>query len=124
MTPTEIIALIFAIIILIKAIFVPFVSAKWLMNLVKKMFSNSIILSICFTVIAVVLGYFLLQELSIVQIMASSLFGLMLFALIMAAYPKGYLKLADVVVKDKKKAWFASLVFLVLALWVLYALFF
>ena len=123
MNATEIIALIFALIILLKAILVPFVSPKWMMNLVKKMFSSAVVLSILFTVAAVVLGYFLLQELSIVQIMACSLFGLSIFALVIAAYPKGYLKLADVVLKDRKRAWYASLVFLGLAIWVLYVLF-
>lgn len=123
MNATEIIALIFAILVLVKAVLVPLVNPKWMINLVKKLFSSSVILSGLFTVLAVVLGYFLLQEMTIVQLMAAALFGMSLFGLIIAAYPKGYLKLAEVVMKNVKRSWYVFVIFVVLALWVLYTLF-
>lgn len=123
MTPVEIIALVFAIICLVKPIVVFSMDQKKILNLVKGMFKNPVLLSVVFTAIAVVLGYFLLQELTIVQVFASALFGLCLFGLIAAAYPEGYLKLADFVVKNKARAWYLTLVFIVLAVWVLYHLF-
>lgn len=123
MTPVEIIAFLFAVGVLAKAIIIPFVNKKWLMKFVKKMFSNKLALNILFTVLAVILGYYLLLELTIIQIMASSLFGLMIAALIAAAYPKGYLKLAEEVLKDTKSSWYVFLVYIALSIWILYALF-
>jgi len=123
MTPVEIIALIFAIGIVIKAITVHFIKPKTLNNIVKKYMTNTMMMSVLCTVLAVVIGYYLLLELTIVQIFASGTFMMMLAALLVAAYPKGYQKLAEEVTKNMKAAWYPMLVWLGVAIWVLYTLF-
>jgi len=64
------------------------------------------------------------MEITIVQIFVSGIFMMMLVALLIAAYPKGYVKLSEEVLKDIKAAWYPMLVWLALAIWVVKELFF
>jgi len=123
MTPIEIIALVFAIIILVKAVMV-FFNANPMMKFVEKIYDKTVLLTAVYLVFLVIVGYFLLMELNIAQVFAAALFGIMLYALVLIQYPKELLSFSKKALKNRRKAWLPWLIFIFLALWVLYMLFF
>ncbi|MBW2980266.1 hypothetical protein KY360_02520 [Candidatus Woesearchaeota archaeon] len=124
MTVSEIIAVIFAVIILVKIVVLMAVKPKKIIKFADKMIAKPVYNSIAFLVIIAVLGWLLLKELSIVQIMAASLFGIFVYALALVQYPKQLDRVYKVILKNQKKMWLSWLVWLVLAVWVLKTVFF
>ena len=125
MTPIEIIALIFVIVAILKLI-VLFVAVKpaKAMKIAKPLWTqHPAVVHIVGIALLAVLGYFLLQELSIVQLVAAMFFGFLLMAMFLMPYTKSVLKLAEEILKNKCKAWLAWLIILVMSLWVLKELF-
>lgn len=122
MNPIEIIALIFALAVLIKTITFIFIDPKSSLKLAEKIWkkTGTILPSIFFIILLVILSYFLLIQLTIVQIFAASLFGIALYKLLLAQYPKPFLRFAQEVLKNKQKLWLPGLIWIILALWVLY----
>lgn len=124
MTPIEIIALIFALGILVKLLCVLVKPKAWL-NLTKKLYTSPALLMIIELILAAIVFYYI-KDVGIVQIAAIGAFVALLMGLSMAAYFKDVVGLAEKMLKDKsivKKAWLAIVVWLVFALWVLYVLF-
>ena len=118
----EIIALIFAIAVIVKLIF--FLAApKAMMKWVKYVTKSAYVLTVVYLVALVVVGYFVFAEMSVIQVVAGGMFILPLFALTMAAYPKMFETLVSEMMKNLKKSWLPWLLWVALALWVLYALF-
>jgi TRAP-type C4-dicarboxylate transport system permease large subunit len=124
MNATEIIALILAIAIIVKFIMLYAMKPAWFKGWMNKVFNKSGLMTVLMLLIVLVLGYFLLLDLSIVQLFAAGFFGMAVFGMFIVAYPKAYLSLANEALGDKKKMWLASLIMIILALWVLYAIFF
>ena len=125
MTPIEIIALIFALAVLIKLIVVIFSPKKW-MKFAESWLKMGTGLMIIYLIAAIVIGYFLLQSLTIVQIAAAMLFTAMLMGVGVMMYPGPVLKLGKEILNKKnvvKKNWLSLLIWIILAIWVLYALF-
>lgn len=125
MTPIEIIALVFAIVAILKllVLFIAVKPAK-AMKIAKPMWTaHPAIVHVVGIVLLAVLGYYLLQELSIVQLVAAMFFGFLLMAMFLMPYTKSVLKLAEEVLKNKGKAWLGWLIVIVLSLWVLKELF-
>ena len=123
MTPVEIIALIFALAVILKLILFYTIDPKKWLKFMEKFFNKIALMNVLMLLFAVVILAFLLQEINIIQIWVAALFGMILYGLVMVYYHKGYLKIVDQVFKDRKKAWFIWLVFLAMSIWVLYALF-
>jgi hypothetical protein len=123
MTISEIIAVIFAVIILAKLVLIFRLKPKRIIDFAEKMFSKSKYVTLGFLATIVILGALLLMELSIAQILAASIFGIVVYAFVLVQYPPQLLKLYKVVLKDKSKMWLPMLVYLVLAIWVLTAVF-
>lgn len=121
MNPLEILSLIFAIMIIVKFL-VFLVKPDWLLKTAEKISHKKSIINGLFLVLIVVLGYFVLTNLTITQVMPGVLLGSALIGAMMIQY-SGYLKLANKMIADKKKVWLFWLVWLVLAIWVLVALF-
>lgn len=121
MNPLEILSLIFAIMIIVKFL-VFLVKPDWLLKTAEKLSHKKGIMNGLFLVLVVVLGYFVLSNLTITQVMPGILLGSTLVGAMMVQYP-GYLKLAKTMIKDKKKVWLFWLIWLVLACWVLVVLF-
>ena len=67
-----------------------------------------------------VLFYFLLQTMSIFQVLVSVTMGALLMFVWMAAYPTKTRALIKEAIKDPHKAWFCYLVYMIIALWVLW----
>lgn len=123
MTVSEIIAVIFAVIILVKFVVLMAVKPKKIINHAAKMLEKPVYVSLGFLVVICVLGWLLLKELSIAQIMAASLFGIFVYALALVQYPKQLDRVYKVILKNQKKMLLSWVVWLVLAIWVLVAVF-
>lgn len=123
MMSMEILALIFAIAIIVKMlgfIFIP----KQLMGFAEKIFKANQKLLVGLSVIAVVIvGYYVLSIVTIYKIAAAMLFGHLLMGMFLLQYPKEILALSKKVMQDKKKMWFMIIVYLALAGWILWGLF-
>jgi len=119
-TPVEIIALLTAIAVLAKVI-VAAVNKKKGIELIEKMYMRNICL-IVYAVLAIVVFYFLIQEVNIVQIFAVFAFVALLGAFGVMAYKKETLDFAKKVMK-KGISWLVfvlMIVFVVLAVWAIY----
>ncbi len=122
MTPLEILALIFAVAILGKAL-VYLISPKGLTGMADKLFKNTTLLTVIFLVLAVVVGYYVIAALGIVAVVATVLFAHLLIGILFAQFPKQYTGMAKEILKSKTKTWLLFLIWIALAVWTLYALF-
>ena len=126
MTPIEIMALIAAIIVPIKIIMLLRSQKFWFNTVTRRYWGNAIITTILSLIVVIVTLFYLLQELTIVQIWAVTLFAMALISLALAPFSKYMLSV--------EKKWFtetnvlktglvAGIVWTILVIWVLYALF-
>ena len=125
MTPIEICALIFAILVLVKLIVISINPRKW-MDLAETLLKSHGYFSIVYLILAVIVGYYLMQELTVIQIVSAMLFTMLLAGLTMMQYPGPILKLSRETLKDKKvlsKNWFSVLIWIAIAVYTLYLLF-
>ena len=124
-TPLETIALILIVIILVKLIIVIANRNAWL-KFTRKIYNKPIPTTIVLAALGILVLYYLVQELSIVQIMAVLAFSSLIFALGFLQYPKEMHKLSTKVLKKKFSPGIIVyiLIWLALSLWALYALFF
>lgn len=122
MTPVEIIAVIFAIAVLVEFLFV-LMKPKSVVKLIEAIYPNKLFMSAWILILAAVVGYYLLLELTVEQIFAGALFGMMIYGLILVQYPKEWLTFSKVVLDNKQKAMLPWLIFAVLSLGILYAAF-
>ncbi len=123
MTVSEVLAVIFAVIILVKVVVLMAIKPKKIIKFAGKTLEKPAYVSLGFLVVICVLGWLLLKELSIAQIMAASLFGIFVYALALVQYPKQLDKVYKVILKNQKALWLPVLVWVVLAIWVLIAVF-
>ncbi|MFC1800602.1 hypothetical protein ACFLYT_00955 [Nanoarchaeota archaeon] len=124
MTPVEIMALILALIACVKIIVLLF-NPKAFTGVPKKFFKKPAVTMVVALILAIVALYYLLTELTIVQIFASSFFVMMMVLMTYAAFPKVVMSMTDKIFKENilKKAWLPVAIWIVIVAWVLYALF-
>ncbi|MDI6902705.1 MAG: hypothetical protein QMC77_03110 [Methanocellales archaeon] len=124
MTPIEILATIFAILVLVKLL-VYVVNPKPWMKLPEAMFKESTLTMIVYLILAVIVGYYVLASLSIVQVAAVMLFTAIIMGLTLIPYSKTLLKMSEEVVEVgmSPKVWLVTLIWAVIAIWVLYTVF-
>jgi len=123
-TPIEWIVTIFAVVGLIK-LFVIMISRKSWWGLTKGVYGNPGITGAVSLVLAAVVLWFLLQELTIVQIIAAGIFMVLLMGFAFMTHAKELMGLAKKVY-DKKFSgglWLYIVIWVVLLLWVLYEIF-
>lgn len=126
MTPIEIIALIVAIVAAIKIIVVLIKPKAWLNSVVKPVYSKPTLTMLVSLILAVLVLYYLLMELNIIQIFAVMAFLALIMALSFAAYFREIVGLAEKMLRDNhviKRAWLAILIWIILICWTLYVLF-
>lgn len=126
MTPIKIMAFIAAIIVPIKIIMLLRSQKSWFNTVTKRFWGNATVTTILLLIVVVVTLYYLLQELTIVQIWAAALFTMALTALGLAPFSKYMLDVEKKWFTETnvlKTGWVAAIVWLVLIIWVLYALF-
>ena len=123
MTPIEIIAVVFSIIILVKFVFIMLIKPKGILQMIKKMYMQKALMTIMVLVMIVVLLKYLLLELTVPQIFVAAVFGMMLYALLLVQHPKTLFAFAQGVLKEQHRSWLPWLIFLGLSVWVLYSIF-
>ena len=126
MTPIEIIALVLIAVSSIKILVILVKPNAWLNSVVKPIWKNPFLMTIVSFILAAVVLYYLLQELTIVQIFATMAFLVLLMAIGFSVAAKETLAFAEKMYKIKgmiKKFWFYIFLWIALMAWVLYALF-
>ena len=119
-TPVEWIALILMVIVAIKLIVILVSPKAWFNSVAKPLWKNAGLMTLVSLVLAAVVLYYLLVELTIVQILAVMAFLALLAAVGVGTYKKEVLALADKLLKDKtiiRKSWLYILIWAVLILW-------
>ncbi|HLD97815.1 MAG TPA: hypothetical protein VI815_00655, partial [Candidatus Nanoarchaeia archaeon] len=97
----------------------------WL-PVVRTVYSHSLVSSIILAILAIIVFYFLVQNISIVDIMAVATFISILFALSFLQFSNEILVLANKIYKNKLSpaTWIYILIWLALMIWALYEIFF
>ena len=125
MTPVEIMAFIVAALIGIKLLVIMINTKNW-MPVVKAVYGNPAITQLVALVLGGISLWYLLQEMTIVQIFAVMFFFMMLMLVGFAAFSKDLMGLANKLLKEPnvlKRSWLATTIWVVLVIWVLWALF-
>lgn len=122
MNAVEIIALIFAITALLKFVFL-LVKPKWFINIGKNFIEKTMFLKGFLIILIVIMGYFMLQTMTMAQIFVASIFGIYVYALIFTQYPKLMKSFYKSVMTDMKKLWLPFLIWTIMAIWVIWELF-
>jgi hypothetical protein len=118
MTPIEIIATILIIASAIKIVVILIKPSSWA-NMIKKVWINPMIMSGISLVLAAVVLYYLLQEVTIVQILAVTAFIGLFMAVGIGMYAKEVISMANKMLKKgiMKKAWLYTILWIVLLAW-------
>ncbi|MFC1686742.1 hypothetical protein ACFL0E_00085 [Nanoarchaeota archaeon] len=114
----EILAVVLAVLILVKTIVI-LMKPKRLMDLGEKVANQTFLLTTIITIFMVVVGYYVVSSVGIVSLMAVMLFSNLLMGLLLIQYPKSYLTLSEDILNNRKKTWLPLLVWLALSVWVL-----
>ena len=121
----EIAALLLVVIGLIKLFIVSFNTGAW-MKVVKFLYRNSVALFIVELILALILFYYVIQQFTIVQIMAVIALGALLTGMTFACYGKETIDWASKILKAKnllRKAWLPIIIWVILLVWTLLELF-
>ncbi len=93
---------------------------KWAGVLLK----NEVLTTLTYLVLAVIAGYYIFTDVTVVQVAAVTLWVSLLIGIGVAPYSKILLKSRDELLSAGiSKAWLAMLIWAVLAIWVLYVVF-
>jgi len=121
MTSIEILALIFALLILIKLLVISVNPKKWI-GFSKKILNNKAPVYIIYVILTVIVGYIVLSTVPATEIGAVTLFISLLIALSFLPYAKKLNVFSeDLIVGIIKKSWLPIIIWLALAVWILYA---
>ncbi len=123
-TPVEIVSLLVACLILIKILVILINKKVWYETVVKPIYGN-INTRIILIILAIIVFYYLIKELTIVQIFASFAFFSLLMGASLVSYSKDMLIIAKKAYSQKLDywEWFYIILFATLSLWVLLVLF-
>lgn len=123
MTSIEILALIFAVLVLVKLIVILIRPKAW-GKFVAVVWSKAGLTMLVCLVLAVITGYYVLNNLSIVEVGAVMLFTSTLMAVAWGPYSKLLLKMKEEVLKPGavQKSWLPIIIWLVLGVWILYSI--
>ncbi len=125
MQPLEIIALVLVIITFLKLLIISVKQRAWY-KFTKAIYSRPAALRWISLILAVIVGYYVIQELSITQIWAVIAFVVLLMTIGVAEYSTEMLELAEKIFRKKnvlKRARLAVAIWVVLGLWLLKELF-
>jgi hypothetical protein len=124
-TAIEIIAATLAILGIIELIFILIAKQGYLDNVIKPALNNINVISFILIIIGIVIFYFLIQELTIVQIYAVVAFSAILMGVMLFQYSNDLMPLVERVYKENFSGlmWIYIIIWLVLSLWVLYVIF-
>ena len=121
----QILALIFLVVAAVKILVLLIYPKAWV-KVIKKVWINSQVMMIISLVLAIIVFYLLVQELSLTQIFAVMLFTALLAAVGVSIYSESVVRLAVRLLGDReivKKSWLYILVWVILIFWGLKELF-
>ena len=121
----EISALVLVVLGIVKLLFLVFNAGAW-MKVVRFVYGNSVVFFVIEFILAAVLFYYLIQQFTIVQIMAVVALGALLTGMVFAAYGKETSAWAEKIFRAKillRKGWLPLLIWLALIVWTLVELF-
>jgi len=126
MTPIEILALIVVVLGIIKLVFISANPNSW-MKVVKSVYAKPMFTTIFSLVLAAVVLYYLLAEMTIVHVFGATLFVMFLMLAGYATFSKELLDMVTNLTKKRntmRRAWLMIVIWIALMIWVLYTLFF
>jgi hypothetical protein len=125
LTGVETIAVIFAVVGLIKLVGISLNKGAWYNSVASKVFNNAKGWTFVFGVLAIVVFYYLLQELTLAQIVAGMAFGSLLTGLAFMSYSKELSGLVKKIYTRNVSGWMKLYIFVwgVLMAWVFYDIF-
>ncbi len=120
MTSIEVLATIFAVLVLVKLAFIRSNPRAW-RNFAQLILRDSVVAMLVYLVLAVVVGYFIFSSMTIVQVGAVMFFTSLLMGVGMAPFSQVILKVGEeMLTKGLGKAWLSMLIWTGISLWVLY----
>ena len=126
MTPVEILALIFAVLVLVKVLLVMF-NPQLRIRIAENLLQQSTLLMFIYTLGAALAGYYLLMDLTFVQIAAVMLFTTLLIGMASIPFGKELIHLVRQVMKNRveylQKSYFTLILWMCIAIYILYSLF-
>ncbi|MDO8623064.1 MAG: hypothetical protein Q7R52_02365 [archaeon] len=126
LSPIETMALIFVVVLAAKLLIMA-VNPKLWDNITNAFYLKPWFTTTILIIYALGALWYLLQELTIIQIFAVMLFTLVLTSMTLGAYVKEIFPVGAKIVKDKKKLfrlWIPMLIWIALSIWVIRAIFF
>ncbi len=121
MTAIEVLATMFAALVLLKLAFIRANPKVW-MKFARSMLRDSSVATLIYFVLAVVVGYFVLTSMTIVQVGAVMLFTSLLMGVGIAPHSQVILKLGEEMLSAGfGKAWLSMLIWAAISIWVLYS---
>jgi len=126
MNPIEILAVILAVLVLVKLfvfVFNPHIRVK----IAKALYEKTVLITFVFLLLAIIVGYFVFARFTIVEVSALLLFASILFGLGLVPYTKGLIEVVEKESESRmtilKKNWPSILIWGAIALWTLYKVF-
>lgn len=127
MAALDVIATIFAILVLVKLVVVLINPRLWMEHVAKPLLGNPRLATTVYGVLAVVVGYYVLTRMYIVNVAAVMAFTALVMGVGMMPYSKTLLRMAEEMSATRadllRNAWLPIVIWGVIALWVLTAVF-
>ena len=125
-SPIQTMALIFVVVLALKLV-IMLINPKLWADITKAFYLKPVFTMIILIVYAVGALWYLLQELTIIQIFAVMLFTIVLTSMTLGAYVKEIFPIGEQILKGKNKLfrlWIPLLIWLILSIWVIKSIFF
>ena len=125
MTPIEILATVFAVLILVKVSIFAVRPETW-MKVSEAILNKKDWLTVPLLILAGVVGYYVFTSLSVVEVAAVMLFASLLMSLFLLPYYDDVLKVKEFFGRRSemlRRSWWSLLIWVGIAVWVLYAVF-
>jgi hypothetical protein len=123
MTALEIIATIFALLILVKIAVVLVNPQLWMKKVAEPLLGNPPLATAVYAILAIVVGYYVFTNLGITEVAAVMAFTALVVGLGMLPYAKALLKISEDISVTRsnllRNAWLPIVIWTVIALWVL-----
>jgi len=123
MTALDIIATIFALLIVVKIVVLLVNPQLWMKKVAEPLLGNPLLATAVYGILAIVVGYYVFTNLDIIDIAAVMAFTALVTGLGMLPYAQTLLKTAEEMSATRSKllrnAWLPIVIWVVIALWVL-----
>lgn len=125
MTALEVIATIFAILVLVKIVVVVINPRLWIKNVAEPLLGNPPLATAIYAILAIVVGYFVFSRLPVTDVAAVMLFTALVTGIGLMPYARPVLKIAEEISATRstllRKAWLPIVIWVGIAFWVLAA---